>query len=324
MKILILSIIILISSIDANKLIQSKFWLTSCSFSGCYITFNSCLNCFGERNCKNCITSIKPECSVCADDIYNKNDLEEIGGNQYFICDSLDNFQVKACQLYCRGQYFQSGQCLRVQNVPVCQCSLNDQPLTSTLATSISQTTPLITTPSTTTTATIPTTTTRSSTTITFSNNYPGLVNNYSISLLTYNGFRIVYEALYSHRLNSSDLTGLRNQCNLNSVICVGGSKVGSSILHLAACANCLSVLTETPLNSPRKVGSAFWHFTPKESFGFAPNSEINQNNADFSNHYDNSRLSWHIDRNGGGWRLGSIIYLNNDTSHKRYIFIRP
>lgn len=102
---------------------DSKFWLISCKLNGCSFAFASCMNCFGERSCKTCITLSKPECSACADDIYNKDDLETIGDNKYFICDSSDPIQSVVCHLYCRGQFKQSGQCGIENNLPVCLCS---------------------------------------------------------------------------------------------------------------------------------------------------------------------------------------------------------
>ncbi|CAF0765523.1 unnamed protein product [Brachionus calyciflorus] len=112
-------------------LMNSKYWLTSCSLTGCSITLNACLNCFGERGCTSCVTSIRPECDQCISDIYNKNDLETYEGVQYFICDSLDSFQEKICHIYCRGQYKQTGKCTRYQNLPICQCTNDNNQLFS-------------------------------------------------------------------------------------------------------------------------------------------------------------------------------------------------
>ncbi|CAF1066208.1 unnamed protein product [Brachionus calyciflorus] len=61
------------------------------------------MNFFGERSCKTCISFSKPECSV--------------------FCDPLDPIQSKVCHLFFRGQFTQSGQCVRENNLPVCKCS---------------------------------------------------------------------------------------------------------------------------------------------------------------------------------------------------------
>lgn len=127
-------IFIFLSIFFINKLecsIQVKFWIATCTLNECSTALNTCINCFGERNCKSCITSAKADCSTCANDIYNKDELENIGGNQYLICDNSDPIQQKVCHLFCRGQYLQTGFCVRIQNIPVCQC-MTDSPTTTT------------------------------------------------------------------------------------------------------------------------------------------------------------------------------------------------
>ncbi|RNA28920.1 hypothetical protein BpHYR1_004450, partial [Brachionus plicatilis] len=109
--------------IDGFSKDNSRYWLISCTLSGCSFAFSSCMNCYGERGCKSCIALSKPECAVCADDIFNKEDLETINGNQYLICDSGDPIQSKVCHLYCRGQFAESGNCVRENNLPICKCS---------------------------------------------------------------------------------------------------------------------------------------------------------------------------------------------------------
>lgn len=114
---------IFLSISESSNESYSKYWLISCSQSDCSFAFGSCLNCFGEQDCKTCITLSKPECSLCADDIFNDDDMESVNGNKYLICDSFDPIQQKACQIYCRGKYQKSGQCVRENNFPICKCS---------------------------------------------------------------------------------------------------------------------------------------------------------------------------------------------------------
>ena len=120
------------SLVKSNNLINSRYWYFSCSSPECTTAINSCLNCLGERMCKACITNTNPNCSTCANDIFNKEDLETIDGNSYFICESSDPFQSKVCHFYCRGQYSQYGQCETDQNLPVCKCSANPTTTTTT------------------------------------------------------------------------------------------------------------------------------------------------------------------------------------------------
>ena len=102
---------------------DSKYWLYTCNSVECSLAFSSCLNCFGEQGCKTCISVSKPGCSVCAEDIFNKNHLEPVNENKYLVCDPSDPFQLKVCHFYCRGQYEETGQCMRMGNKPVCICS---------------------------------------------------------------------------------------------------------------------------------------------------------------------------------------------------------
>ena len=119
--------------VNSSNLISSKYWYFTCSSNECTTAINSCLNCLGERMCKACITNTNPNCATCANDIFNKEDLENIDGIPYFVCENSDPFQSKVCHFYCRGQYSQFGQCEINQNLPYCQCS--SLPTTTTATT---------------------------------------------------------------------------------------------------------------------------------------------------------------------------------------------
>lgn len=104
---------------------KAKHWLVSCQFTGCYLSFNFCLNCYGEKNCIKCIENIHIPCSDCAQSIFNEDYLEILDGTKYLICDPNEHFQNQVCHLYCRGKYFTEGYCQKLNNVPVCQCLSN-------------------------------------------------------------------------------------------------------------------------------------------------------------------------------------------------------
>jgi hypothetical protein len=57
---------------------------------------------------------------------------------------------------------------------------------------------------------------------------------------------------------------------------------------------------------------------------GFASKSYINQNQAATYAVESDQRLSWHIDRNIGGWRVGSESELNNNTRYYKISLILP
>jgi hypothetical protein len=83
--------------------------------------------------------------------------------------------------------------------------------------------------------------------------------------------------------------------------------------------------LTATSTNNPVLNNGAFWYFRFLYSFGFAPNKNISLSpdqdtfDCDSSkiNCPDTKRLSWIMYSNRGGWRLGNLVNLNNDTYRK-------
>jgi hypothetical protein len=135
------------------------------------------------------------------------------------------------------------------------------------------------------------------------------LTSNIKIDELFIQGFQTVYDQLYSHNTTENELNDVKSKCNKDSIICIGGADSNNKLL-LVSCGLCLNILTATTPNQPRLVNGAWWYFTPGKSFGFAPNSTINQDRADnFGCKYkgycdDPKRLSWDLDGTGG-WRLG-------------------
>ena len=121
----------------------------------------------------------------------------------------------------------------------------------------------------------------------------------------------------------TADLDNIRTKCNSDSVLCAGGGKVNSDILDLVSCGNCYSILAPTVLDKPIYVGSAYWYMTSGKSFGFSPIFSISQTTADMHDLSSPLRLSWHLNQNDGGWRLGSKTNLNKNQNYKKYLFIK-
>ncbi|CAF1007353.1 unnamed protein product [Brachionus calyciflorus] len=120
-----------------------------------------------------------------------------------------------------------------------------------------------------------------------------------------------------------SDIAVAKSYCTSNSILCVGGSLNNSDILELVACANCLQILTNTTVNSPKLVGSVYWYMTPGVSFGFSPSSTIIQNPTDVYKLSDPLRLSWCINLNYRSWRLGTLTNLTSKTLYKKLLFVK-
>ena len=149
------------------------------------------------------------------------------------------------------------------------------------------------------------------------------MVNDLSVSELTNLGYREYYTQPYSHASLLSEIMAIRAQCNSATLMCVGGGKPADGTLKVVACANCLAITTQTAFNQPNFVGAAYWYLTYSLSFGFSPSYSINQGQADTTSTESNSRLSWHIDLGSGGWRLGSLTGLNDNTVYYKKIYLK-
>ena len=146
---------------------------------------------------------------------------------------------------------------------------------------------------------------------------------NYPISKLKNLGFVNIYNQTYFHATTNQEIYNLKSECNYFSILCVGSGQVGSDLMDVVACGNCLEIIKETNLNEPRKVDTAWWYFTSTYSFGFAPTSTIFQNEGDLGDPADDLRLSWHVGFGFGGYRSGSKIDLNYDTANLKYAFLK-
>lgn len=117
---LILVLVIVSQTEQFKSEIQKKHWLVSCL--SCSSHFNFCFNCYGIPQCTECLISIRPECSSCINDIYQDDQLENINGKKYLICDKSKELHNEICHLYCRGKFYATGTCQKLKNKPVCRC----------------------------------------------------------------------------------------------------------------------------------------------------------------------------------------------------------
>ena len=81
---------------------QSKIEQISCLSNNCSNALIFCKFFYGERQCFQCIKNFKQECSECADDIFDINNLK---------CVETDPNQAIICHIYCRGKLRQTGFC---------------------------------------------------------------------------------------------------------------------------------------------------------------------------------------------------------------------
>jgi len=63
------------------------------------------------------------------------------------------------------------------------------------------------------------------------------------------------------------------------------------------------------------------WYNYPGKSFGFASTYYVTLNPADTYSTSDQARVSWNLDNNLGGYRAGSAINLNSDSTYRKVIY---
>jgi hypothetical protein len=100
---------------------QSR-WIFSCSTNKCELALIECttLNCSGNDECIKCVNNIDISCNQCIQQIYEPSSLV----NDEFICTINSDLDNKVCEIFCRGQFYHKGKCLRnTQNIPRCLCS---------------------------------------------------------------------------------------------------------------------------------------------------------------------------------------------------------
>ncbi|CAF1079029.1 unnamed protein product [Brachionus calyciflorus] len=106
------------ASTTASSLLNSN----NCASESCSKSLDICKFCYGERQCRQCITNFDSQCSQCVDFIYDKNNLLSINNDKYLLCDASDPLQTKICNIYCRGQNVGQSSCGLIDNVQVCKC----------------------------------------------------------------------------------------------------------------------------------------------------------------------------------------------------------
>jgi hypothetical protein len=119
----------------------------------------------------------------------------------------------------------------------------------------------------------------------------------------------------------------IKNSCLPTSILCLGGRDSTNDALLVVSCGLCSVVFAKTAPNTPNFHNGAYWYHTPTHIFaghslGFAPTSNIDQNNADKFDLSNNERVSWDLDGTGG-WRLGNLYYLDDNTRYYKVILKR-
>jgi hypothetical protein len=155
---------------------------------------------------------------------------------------------------------------------------------------------------------------------------YPfvGISNNIPISTLTNKGYSYVYNKPYTHITTSSEMDEIKSLCLPTTVLCLGGRDITIDVLLVISCALCDDILSQTARNTPTLHNGAYWYYTPNvggaRSIGFAPNTTILQFNVDVFDQSNNQRVSWYLTGTNGGWRLGSLTGLDQNSHYNKVI----
>ena len=149
---------------------------------------------------------------------------------------------------------------------------------------------------------------------------YYGIHLNYPIN--KFKDFKLVYSNPYSHNTTTTELTTIRDS-NQGKLVCVGARYKDAEELSLVACGDIEQVFTQT-LGSAHLYEGVWWYMWNEHSFGFSFVKEIKLEDADgLDTPNGNMRLSWHLDKNIGGWRAGEFegLDLNNEWYKIIYVY---
>ena len=155
-----------------------------------------------------------------------------------------------------------------------------------------------------------------------------GVQHNIQVSQLTQSGYSYVYNKPYNHFTKSSEMDEIKRSCSRKTNLCLGGRDSTNDVILVVSCGLCSVVFTKTARNTPNLHNGAYWYYSPdvenSRSMGFAPNSTIDQYYVDIVDKSNNQRVSWHLSGGvWGGYRLGSLIGLNDNTRYYKVILKR-
>lgn len=130
-------------------------------------------------------------------------------------------------------------------------------------------------------------------------------------------GWTLVFDETFNHKTRNEDLNQVAGICQ-NEVL-VGATFNGTIVLAAVGPATVLR--QNTNWNQPQQFGQVYWYKTSGKSFGFSPTSTIRQTTADNEDLTSSQRLSWLLDQNMGGYRVGSVRSLHDNSQWRKIIY---
>lgn len=155
-----------------------------------------------------------------------------------------------------------------------------------------------------------------------------------TLSGLLADGWSVVYDESYGTPTTTSLIDSWRTTAGSQQVF-VGAVDASGNII-LGATGMASEVLTQTSSSSSASSypsSSLYWYNVPGLSFGFTPTSNIQLIGADVTgtpdfgyadDGYNDLRLSWHLDIGVGGWRAGSLTWLNGAPTPDKLVLVAP
>ena len=130
-------------------------------------------------------------------------------------------------------------------------------------------------------------------------------------------GWTRMFDEPFNHKTRSEDLSQSAGLCHNDTL--VGATFNGTIVLAAAGPASVLSL--NTNWNQPQQFGQVYWYKTTGKSFGFAPSSTIRQTSGDNEDLINTQRLSWLLDQNIGGYRVGALRSLHDNALWRKIIY---
>ncbi|CAD8212337.1 unnamed protein product [Paramecium octaurelia] len=145
-------------------------------------------------------------------------------------------------------------------------------------------------------------------------------------------GFELIYDELFNKPILLQTMASIQQivfkQAGDNPLLCMGGLNILSlEIIDLIACDFANDMFRPT-FDSKKAIksthGNIYWYQVQEQSFGFAPNENIQLLRCDDYDEESEYRLSYWYDIKtlSGGRRLGKNLSLENSTEHRLQIYL--
>ena len=135
-------------------------------------------------------------------------------------------------------------------------------------------------------------------------------------------GLPMLYDQPYSHETDATALRAAAAAAGCTHVV-VGAARAGEdrAALKVAAVGEVGAALGGTAGGETRVSHGAHWYCCEGKSVGFAPNGDIELNNADVSHQDDPLRISWNISGQRGAYRAGDECSLWDSDEWRKLVW---